>query len=88
MSLNEERSLSDITDSSVTRDRGKKQEYFLLQGIILVLVLIGIELFESRLELVVKVYCNYRTMTEKSKTGTISDVLRKEIKWNHKKMFI
>lgn len=88
MSLNEERSLSDITDSSVTRDRGKKQEYFLLQGIILVLVLIGIELFESRLELVVKVYCNSRTMTEKSKTGTISDVLRKEIKWNHKKMFI
>ena len=45
-------------------------------------------LLESRLELVVKVYCNSRTMTEKSKTGTISDVLRKEIKWNHKKMFI
>lgn len=48
-------------------------------------MLIGIELFESRLELVVKVYCNSGTMTEKSKTGTISDVLRKEIKWNHKK---
>lgn len=51
-------------------------------------MLIGIELFESRLELVVKVYCNSGIMTEKSKTGTISDVLRKEIKWNHKKMFI
>lgn len=37
-----------------------------------------IELFE-RTELVVKVYCNLGIMTEKSKTGTISDVLRKEI---------
>ena len=83
--MNEERSLSEITESSATRQKGRNRTILLLQCIILVPVLISIELFESRLELVVKVYCNSRTMTEKSKKGTISDVLRKKIKWNHKK---
>lgn len=46
------KSLSDITDSSVTRDREREEiGIFLLQGIILVCGVSGIELFESRLEL-------------------------------------
>lgn len=76
--MNEERNVSEITDSNAIRNwRQEIRIFFLLQGIILVPVLTSIELFESRLELAVKMYCNSRTMIEKSKKRTISDVLDK-----------